>query len=854
MAVFEESEVHAVSPHEIFTRLGIDPGNGLDPEMVRAQMEKFGPNQINPEEAESWCKKLLKQFLTPMIYLLGGASAISLVMGETLDSAAILVVIMLNALIGFFTEFRAEKALMALRAMISLNAVALRDGKVRTVSAASIVPGDIILLEAGDVVPADSRVFEQFNLAVDEAALTGESLPVNKFDATLPLKTELADRKNCLFSGTAVVRGSGRAVVFATGMQTEIGRISCLLSTIHKTSTPLEERLGRLSSFLIKMVIGIAVLVTGLGVFQGRGIARMIETGIALAVAAVPEGLPFVATMTLALGVHRMAKRNALVRNLASVETLGSTTVICTDKTGTLTMNDMAVRSIEVMDPEDEALLIRASVLCNKAHFDGDVSLGDPMEVALLKYAVSRGIDIEEIRRERPIIKEEPFDSQTMIMMTWHRDGVAAKGAPEKIVDLTPLFLQEGKVVPFTEDHRRKWTERVENMASQGMRTLAFAWGDSEKDLVFLGVAGIFDPPRPDVRESVRSCLDAGIHVIMVTGDHLVTARSIAGDVGILDQIGSASLSGLEIADIPEKELSERARDIAVIARVAPEQKLKIVRALQASGEVVAMTGDGVNDAAALKQADVGISMGIQGTEVSKEASDIILQDDRFSTIVSAIAEGRMIFENIRKSVLFLLCCNLSEVLTVLGGIIFGLPSILLPLQILWINLVTDVAPALALALDPAEPGLMGRSPKKRQEDILTKWHRVNIVFYGFVMSLGVFSAYGVSLVLNPGDTVRATEICFHTLVFAQLLFVFNVRTKSIFSNPEQVFSNFWLLAGVVFSAFLQVAITYIPIMQTVLDIVPLSPPEWGVVVICALIPTFIAQFRKELRLGMVPH
>lgn len=854
MLLFEEFEAHAVSPQDIFARIGTDPHNGLSPEIARSQLEKFGPNQINPEKPEPWWKNLLKQFLTPMIYLLGGASVISLVMGETLDAAAILVVIILNALIGFFTEFRAEKALMALRAMISLSAVVLRDGKVQTVNAISIVPGDIILLEAGDVVPADSRIFEQFNLAVDESALTGESLPVNKFDSLLPVKTELADRKNCLFSGTAVVRGSGRAVVFGTGIHTEIGRISTLLSTISKTATPLEERLGRLSSFLIKMVIGIAVLVTGLGVFQGRGIVRMIETGIALAVAAVPEGLPFVATMTLALGVHRMARRNALVRNLASVETLGSTTVICTDKTGTLTMNDMAVKSIEVMDPGDKDLLLRVAVLCNKAHLDGETTLGDPMEVALLKYATSLGMDIEDIRRERPIIREEPFDSQTMIMLTWHRDGVAVKGAPEKLVRITSGFLVEGKVVPFTEEDRSQWIDRVENMAGHGMRTLAFAWGENERDLVFLGVAGIFDPPRPDVRESVRSCINAGIHVIMVTGDHLVTARSIAGDVGILDQTGTSSLLGAEIEDIPESALSERARDIVVIARVAPEHKLKIVRSLQASGEVVAMTGDGVNDAVALKQADVGIAMGIQGTEVSKEASDIILQDDRFSTIVTAIAEGRKIFENIRKSVLFLLCCNLSEVLVVLGGIILGLPSILLPLQILWINLVTDVAPALALALDPAEPGLMGHPPKRRQEDILTRRHRLNIVFYGFVMSLGVFSSYWVSLALNPGDSVRATEICFHTLVFAQLLFVFNVRSKSIFADPRQIFSNIWLIAGVAFSAFLQVVITYIPIMQTVLDIVPLSPFEWGVVAIGALIPTFIAQARKVFRIGMVEN
>jgi Ca2+-transporting ATPase len=515
-------------------------------------------------------------------------------------------------------------------------------------------------------------------------------------------------------------------------------------------------------------------------------------------------------------------------------------------------MNDMAVSSIEVMEPGDEAMMLRVAVLCNKASFDRETSRGDPMEVALLKYAASRGIEIEDVRRERPVKREEPFDSRNMVMLTWHEDGVAVKGAPEKVAQMASSFLVGGKAVPFSSEGREYWIGRVENLAARGIRTLAFAWGDNEDNLIFIGVAGISDPPRPEVKESVRSCLDAGIHVIMVTGDHLVTARTIAEEVGILGQVGSVVLSGAEISEMQDSELAENARRIAVVARVAPEQKLDIVRALQSSGEVVAMTGDGVNDAVALKQADVGIAMGIQGTEVSKEASDIILQDDQFSTIVRAIAEGRKIFDNIRKSVLFLLCCNLSEVLTVLGGIILGLPAILLPLQILWINLVTDVAPALALALDAAEPGVMGRPPKKRQEDILTKWHRLNIVLYGFVMSLGVFSAYRISLILNPGDAQRATEICFHTLVFAQLLFVFNVRSKSLFSDPGQVFSNPWLIAGVVFSALLQVGITYVPVMQNVLDIVPLSSVEWATVAVGALLPTLIAQIRKTLGSGMV--
>jgi len=840
-----------MNTEEILNSFGVDPEKGMDPETADEKLKLYGPNQLDPEVPDPWWKNLLGQFMTPMIYLLSGASFISLVMKETLDAAAILVVILLNAFIGFVTESRAEKALLALRSMISPTAVVLRGGIVFNINAATLVPGDIVILEAGDVVPADARVITQYNLGIDEAALTGESLPVDKTAEKIHPETELADRRNCLFSGTAVVRGSGRAVVFATGMNTEIGRISSLLSTVEQSTTPLEERLARLSTLLIRMVIGIAVLVTGIGVLQGRGAVRMIETGIALAVAAVPEGLPFVATMTLAIGVHRMAKRNALVRNLSSVETLGSTTVICTDKTGTLTMNDMAVRDLVPAEAECEELLLKVSVLCNKAHIGSTSSVGDPMEVALLRYALSRGVDVEALRRENPVLREEPFDSRTMRMVTWHKSGAAVKGAPETIIQSSRLIHSGGKTEVFDEVKKTEWIGRIENMASRGMRTLAFAWGEPDDPLVFLGVAGIFDPPRPDVRQSVRSCVEAGIQVIMVTGDHLVTARAIADDVGILDQGADRTITGAELALIEEEELASMAREISVVARVAPEHKLRIVRALQLSGEVVAMTGDGVNDAVALKQADVGIAMGIQGTEVSREASDIILQDDRFSTIVTAIAEGRKIFDNIRKSVLFLLCCNLSEVITVLGGIVLGLPYILLPLQILWINLVTDVAPALALALDPAEPDVMSRPPKNRLEDILTRRHIANIVFYGLVISSGVFAAYRFSMIMAPGDPIKAIEICFHTLVFAQLFFVFNVRGRSILQDPGQIISNPWLLTGVMFSALLQVSITYIPIMQKVLDIVPLSAEEWGVVLGCALLPTVVAQTRKYFRNGM---
>jgi len=840
---------HAHSVQGLADWMDVMETEGLANEEADERRTRFGPNALDQEPPEPWWRTLVRQFLTPMIYLLAAASLISFFMGEALDGMAILIVVLINGVIGFITEFRAEKALQALKSMISLQATVKRNGRILKLNSEDIVPGDIVLLEAGDVVPADARIIKSRNLSLDEAALTGESLPVNKTWETLPESTPIADRINCVFSGTSVVRGNGEALVFATGMDSQIGLISGMLATVQKQRTPLEERLERLSGFLIKLVVGVAVFVVGLGFLQGRGFLHMLETGIALAVAAVPEGLPFVATMTLALGVHRMAGVNALVRNLSSVETLGSTTVVCTDKTGTLTLNDMAVRELWPVDVDTVEDIYRVSVLCNKATpGEKGKSLGDPMEVALLAYCRDKGVDIEMIRRTFPVTDEEPFDSSTMRMVTWHDEGVAVKGAPEKLIGDASFYMEKGEKKTITATHRKQWMEKVESMASRGMRTLGFAWGGSLDDLVFLGVAGILDPPRPEVPESVRSCREAGMHVVMITGDHLTTACSIAEEVGILTGEQREAFSGNELENMDEDELSQHAGRIGVFARVAPEHKLKIVRALQKAGHVVAMTGDGVNDAVALKQADVGVAMGIQGTEVSKEASDIILQDDRFATIVLAIKEGRRIFDNIRKSVLFLLCCNLSEVLTVVGGILFRMPAILLPLQILWINLITDVAPALALALDPAESDVMKRPPKKRMEDILTRDHKFNILLYGIIMSLGVFAAFGFSLVTHPGDGSRAAEMGFHTLVFAQLFFVYNVRGRSLFRNPGQLFSNLWLIGGVGFSMMIQVGITYVPVFQRALDIVPLAADEWLVVAAGALLPTLLAQVRKFLR------
>ncbi|WP_024822167.1 cation-translocating P-type ATPase [Aminobacterium mobile] len=838
------SAPYALAAEDFLERMGVDIEQGLGDEAVEAARKEYGGNVLSQEEFLPWWRFFLRQFASPMVYLLFVAALISFMMGELLDSIAILVVIFMNSLIGFFTEFRAEKALQALKSMTSPHCRVLRNGNISLISSADVVPGDIMVLEAGDVIPADGRLFKEANCMVNEASLTGESLPVEKIIESLPLETLLPDRVNCVYAGTNMVKGTARAIVFATGMETEIGRIGRMLQQVSSQETPLEERLAKFSQFLIWATIAIAGIVIGAGIFQGRGLLMMLSTGIALAVAAVPEGLPFVATMTLALGVHRMAKINALVRNLASVETLGSTTVICTDKTGTLTMNDMTVRTVHLSQSEAEELFIRVAVLCNDATINDTKSVGDPMEVALLRYA---GENKLSLRNKFPRIAEEPFDSQTMRMVTWHNEGVAMKGAPERVFHDCPFILTSQGPAPFLEETKIAWHKNVQVLAQRGMRTIALAWGDSLESLMFLGVAGIDDPPRPEVNESVTLCHKAGIHVIMVTGDHLVTAEAIAKEVGIYKEPYSLSMMGSELESLSEEDVVARAKKLSVVARVAPEHKMRIVKGLQKAGEVVAMTGDGVNDAVALKQADVGIAMGIQGTEVSKEASDIILQDDRFSTIVEAVREGRRIFDNIRKAVLFLLCCNLSEILTVFLGILLKLPTILIPLQILWINLVTDVLPALALSLDPAEPDVMLCSPKRRDENIVTRSHKLLIFFYGAAITSGVFAAYYWSLWYHKGDFLRATELSFHTLVLAQLFFVLNVRKNSLLSHPERFWENPWLLLGIGVSVLLQVVITYIPVFQNVLDIVPLGALEWGVVVGSALLPTGLAQLRKIL-------
>lgn len=843
----DSTQFHARDAKELFLVFETDPSTGLSSRKANEALGRFGTNSLRKPKTRPWWSFLLSQFNNPMVWVLSLAAVVSLFMKEELDAAAILVVVLLNTLIGFVTEFRAERAIEALRSMTAPSARVQRDGRPMLVTAENVVPGDILLLEPGDIVAADARLYETRNLAVNESSLTGESMPVEKGTEPLPEDLLLADRTNCVYSGTAVVRGNARAIVFATGLGSELGKISSLLDSVGERSTPLEEKLGKLSRSILYLVGTIAAFVFVAGSLQGRGILNMLETGIALAVAAVPEGLPFVATMTLAIGVHRMANQNALVRTLSSVETLGSTTVICTDKTGTLTMNDMAVRTVLPVSPEAEALLYRVAVLCNNASLENGQEVGDPMEIALLKAAIERGADPAAIRKEFPRTGEIPFDSRTMTMTTSHGGYKALKGAPERVLREIGSLWSENRPRPLSESDHERWTEEVAAIADDGMRSLAFAWGEEGKELAFVGLTGILDPPRPEVADSVNACHEAGIHVVMVTGDHLGTARAIAEEVGILSERFPDSMDGKTFETLGQENLSARIGKVSVIARVSPEHKLRLVQILQEAGHTVAMTGDGVNDAVAIKQADVGIAMGIQGTEVSKESSDVILEDDRFFTIVMAIVEGRRIFGNIRKSVVYLLSCNLSEVLVVLLGLLLRLPAVLLPLQILWINLVTDVLPALSLALDPPERDSMHRPPLPRSEGILTSAIYRHILCYGSLMALGTLAVASTALARHPGDSEYATAMAFHTIVFAQLLFVFNVRDHSLFHDPGQLFRNLWLVSGVLLSSTLQVLITALPLFQEILSITPLPLTDWAIVLAGASLPSLFGQACKIL-------
>jgi len=847
---------------------------GLSQAEAQARLEQYGLNELREEHRVTPLMILARQFTGFLTAILIVATVISALLGENVDAIAIGSIIVLNGILGFIQEYRAEKALEALRELAAPHARVRRDGTQAIIPAIQVAPGDIVLLEAGDQVPADARLIEVINLKADESPLTGESVPSDKFVRALPEETPLADRENIVYSGTTVTYGRGEGVVVATGMETEFGKIAEHIQRADDEITPLQKRLKSLGIMLGVLVLFVSALLFGIQLLKGLPIIESFMVAVALAVSAVPEGLTAVVTVALALGVRRMSRKNAIVRRLSSVETLGSTTVICTDKTGTLTRDEMTVRRIaaggriyEVSGtgyaPEGEvllegspanlddsphlALLFRIGALNNNAALSNEKGwtlIGDPTEGALLTLAAKAGLWKEELSLRYPLADEIPFDSERKRMTTVHRDDgrrvAYVKGAPEVLLGLSDFVMADGRVEKITEQAGAAILQTVQDMAADGLRVLGLAYRELpaaletidaahvESNLVFVGVVGMLDPPREEVRAAIATTRRAGIRSVMITGDHQLTARAIAEDIGLLRD-GARVVTGPELDKMSDEELDRVVDDIAVCARSSPEHKVRMLEALKKRGHVVAMTGDGVNDAPALKQADIGISMGITGTEVTKQAADMVLADDNYATIVGAIEEGRGIYDNIRKFVRLLLSTNLDEILLIATSTLLGMPLPMLPIQILWVNLVSDGLPALALSFDPFDADIMDRGPRSPTEGI---FH--GMLLFIIVAAVVDFLAETILLLYwRQTDFVtieKLRTIIFTSTILFELFFVFNCRSETHSIFRSNLLQNKMLVLATVVSFSLQLLVVYVPVLQWIFKTVPLNPRDWLIV------------------------
>jgi len=877
----EPTAFHALPVEAALAWLEVDPAVGLSATAAAERLMRYGPNRLRPPKTTSTLTIFLRQLRSPVVWLLLGAAAVSAGLSDWLEAAAIGVVLAVNTGVGFATELRAVRSMEALRGLGARTARLLRDGRVSEAPADALTPGDIVLLEAGDAVPADLRLLRAANLAADESMLTGEAVPVDKQTAPVAADAPIGDRTSMLFKGASITRGSAAAVVVGTGLQTELGRISALVEQVEDEQTPLERRLEQLTNRLIWATIGLAALVIAVGAASGRDLALMAEAGIALAVAAIPEGLPIVATLILARGMLRMARRNALVERLSAVETLGAATVILTDKTGTLTENRMTVERvltpagaydlaagagvtragapITLADAPDLEEALLAGALCTNATLapDSDEATGDPTETALLLAARRAGLDVHAVARLHDRLAEEAFDSTAKRMATTHRrpagDAVIlVKGAPEAVLPLAVARRGPDGDAPLSEDARADWLRQAEAAAAEGRRTLALATrtiadgapeGDVYRDLVFLGLAILHDPPRPDVRPAIEACRRAGIDVVMATGDHIATARSIAEAVGLAPP-GAPALGGRQIGAAGTDDPARAAALAAtpVFARVSPEQKLDLIRLHQDRGQIVAMTGDGVNDAPALRQADIGIAMGRRGTQVARDAADIVLTDDAFPTIVTAIREGRVIFGNIRRFALYLLSCNLSEIMIVGGAVLAGLPLPLTPLQILFLNLVTDVFPAFALGLGEGDEDVLARRPRDPKEGVLARRHWLLILAYGALITAATLAAMQLSGHMLGLAHEETTTVAFLTLALAQLWHVFNMRDLRRPVWRSGVVRNRYVWLAIGFCLLLLAAALYLPILALPLGAAPLALPALTLALGASLAPVLTVE------------
>ena len=869
---------HAKTAADIIASLETSQADGLSASQAAAKFAAYGPNTLKIRERISALRLMIHQFESPVVLLLAAAAAIALAFGEWKEGIAVGLVLLINGLIGFVTEWRAARSMEALRTLGNLATRIKRDGHAVMLPAIQIVPGDIVLLEGGDVVTADIRLVEASNLSADESALTGESVAVDKFIDAVDPDSAIGDRPCMLFKGTSVTRGSGVGVVVATGMQSELGHISKLVEQAAPESSPLERQLQLLSGQLIKFTLAVVAVLGVLGILKGGDVFLMIEASIALAVAAIPEGLPVVATMALARGMWRMARQNALIERLSAVETLGATTVIFTDKTGTLTENRMTVREIDcpgavfsVSDtaialgdsPVDPArfpcleMVLTASVLCNGAELGAGEApdTGDPLEQALLVAGRAAGKIQSEHAQQFPKLREIAFDSTSKLMATIHRAAdqqvMWVKGAPEAVLDAcTEIVGDDGSTAELSGDQAEVWRGRTNDMAARGMRVLAIAKRQVDDvatadyaGLTFLGLVGLFDPPRPDVQDAIAQCRSAGIRVIMMTGDHAVTARNIATAVGLSDHDATV-IEGRSLPELSKMSVDqiEAVRSADVFARVSPAQKLDLISICQKAGEIVAMTGDGVNDAPALRQADIGIAMGLRGTQVAREAAAMVLRDDAFGSIVAAIREGRIIFRNIQKFVTYLLSCNLSEVLVVGLAILSGLPLPILPLQILFLNLVTDVFPAFALGGSEGGRKTLQRPPRDPGKPIMTRPMWVAVVLHSLSITAATLGALVIATQILELPIQEAVTVSFLTLAFAQLWHVFNMRDPRSGVIRNEITRNKFVWGAIALSLGLLFLVLSIPVASEALELEMPDATSWFLIAAMSLVPLVLGQ------------
>ena len=867
----------------VFKELEVNPATGLSTQEARERLEKYGINKLQGKGKKSLFRLFLEQLQDTLIYVLLAASVITVIIGEYADTAIILIVVILNAVIGVAQEYKAGKAVEALQDMTTPHAIVRRDGEIKEISSEEVVPGDVVILDAGRFVPADLRLYESINLQIEESALTGESVPSTKDAKAIlaPGKTALGDMCNMAFMSTLVTYGRGEGIVTSTAMETEMGKIAKILDEDNDDMTPLQKRMDELGKMLSKLCVGICVLMLVIALIQGRDVFEMLLTSISLAVAAIPEGLAAIVAIVLALGVTRMSKINAIVKKMPAVETLGSVSIICSDKTGTLTQNKMtvvktytlyninAVAEAEIgrQASGDELELVKTMTLCTDATYEKGESTGDPTEVALVVLGDKHGVKKSELAAKNKRVAENPFDSDRKLMSTLNVEGdhyrVNTKGAMDHLLHIVTHVLYKGEVIPMTDEIKAKYMAIENLMSDDALRVLGAAYKevdsviapeDMEKDLILIGMVGMIDPPRMEVKDSIHEAQQAGITLIMITGDHKNTAVAIAKELGIAKSLDQ-SVTGSEIDEFSDEEFAKNIVKYRVFSRVSPEHKVKIVRAFKAHGNIVSMTGDGVNDAPSLKFADIGVAMGITGTDVAKGAADMILTDDNFTTIVHAIEEGRNIYNNIKKAVIFLLSCNLGEVIAIFVAILLDMPVPLIATQILWVNLITDALPALALGVDPGDHDVMKNKPRDPKESFFAHGAGYRAIVGGVLIGTLTLAAFYFGLTefghgifsndIPDRDLEYARTMAFVVLASSQLFYSISLRhdTKSIFQIG--LFSNKYLIGAIVVGLILQMSVIEIDALAAIFKCVDLSTSDWQMVFVFACMPLVVNEIEK---------